>query len=117
MRIKDGVLSIDPPEELLAALRKVTAQLRRAVANQNTSEWVEPMCEQLGVLEAEALLKRIDEKGGRGPMPYRGPSGRVMFHDDDCGGIIGRDGLCGKCGIIPDMQSLGYLEEKGGRDG
>jgi Lar family restriction alleviation protein len=60
MRIKDGVLSIDHPldhTELLAALRKVTARLRAHY----DSYAVEPD----DLLEAEVLLKRIDEKGGR----------------------------------------------------
>lgn len=68
----------------------------------------------VGKIEAmldEAHASRTKKAGKQ--EPYRGPSGRIMIHDDDCGGVIGRDGLCGKCGISPDMQSLGYVDEKG----
>lgn len=32
----------------------------------------------------------------------------AMFHDDDCGEFLSKDGLCRKCNFHPDMQSTGY---------
>lgn len=35
---------------------------------------------------------------------------KVMFHDDDCGEILNKNGLCPKCGFHPDMQSTAFRE-------
>ena len=58
--LADAALIAVAPE-LLAALRKMTDELRQAIEG---SGWGYPIEDGDAVLEAEALLKRIDE-GGR----------------------------------------------------
>lgn len=52
--------------ETLAALRKVTERLRERIEDnrERSPENVEKVCKDDGVLEAEAVLKRIDGKEG-----------------------------------------------------
>jgi hypothetical protein len=33
-----------------------------------------------------------------------------MYHDDDCGVFLNKDGLCPTCDFHPDMQSCGFKE-------
>lgn len=35
---------------------------------------------------------------------------QIMFHDDDCGELLDKDGRCPKCGFHPDMQSTAFKE-------
>lgn len=35
---------------------------------------------------------------------------QLMFHDDDCGELLDKDGRCPKCGFHPDMQSTAFKE-------
>lgn len=35
---------------------------------------------------------------------------QIMFHDDDCGELLDKDGRCPKCKFHPDMQSTGFKE-------
>ena len=64
-RNEDVRLMIAAPE-LAAALRKVTANLRAELVVGPSPAPIEEDLKDTGVLEAEALLKRIDEGGGHG---------------------------------------------------
>ena len=35
---------------------------------------------------------------------------KLMYHDDDCGELLDRDGRCPKCKFHPDMQSTAFRE-------
>lgn len=35
---------------------------------------------------------------------------QIMFHDDDCGELLDKEGRCPKCGFHPDMQSTAFKE-------
>ena len=35
---------------------------------------------------------------------------KLMFHDDDCGELLDRDGRCPVCEFHPDMQSTGFRD-------
>jgi hypothetical protein len=34
----------------------------------------------------------------------------VMYHDDDCGELLDKEGMCPKCKFHPDMQSTAFTE-------
>lgn len=36
----------------------------------------------------------------------------MMFHDDNCGELLDKEGECPACGFHPDMQSTAFREVK-----
>ena len=60
-------------------------------------------CSASGSKTEECMLLNANS-GPPGPPSVR----LLMYHDDDCGELINAAGICPRCEISPDMQSLGF---------